>query len=89
MQKKYAELCRFMQNYAISGRIAYHVLSRTGEIRPITTKAFICLTLRTDILSVKGLDFQGFIVVYHPDPDESGVFQLIKEKQTSHNLSHL
>jgi hypothetical protein len=58
----------------------YYVRSQTGEVRPITTKAFICSTLRTDLLSVKGLNFQGYSIVHHPDPDESGVFQLIKGK---------
>jgi len=58
----------------------YYVRSRTGEIRPITTKAFICPTLRTDLLSVKGLNFQGYSIIHHPDPEESGVFPLIKGK---------
>jgi hypothetical protein len=58
----------------------YYVRSRTGEIRLITTKAFICPTLRTDLLSVKGLNFQGYSIIHHPDPEESGVFPLIKGK---------
>jgi hypothetical protein len=58
----------------------YYVRSLTGEIRPITTKAFICPTLRTDLLSVKGLNFQGYSIVHHPDPDELGVFPLSKAK---------
>ena len=35
----------------------YYVRTQTGEIRPITTKAFVCPKLGTDILSVKGLIF--------------------------------
>ena len=34
----------------------YYVRTRTGEIRPITTKAFICPKLGTDLLSVKSLN---------------------------------
>ena len=58
----------------------YHVRTRTREIRPITTKAFICPELGTDLLSVKGLNLQGYSVVHHPDPDESGIFPLINGK---------
>jgi hypothetical protein len=58
----------------------YFVRSRTGEIRLITTKAFICPTLKTDLLSVKGLNFKGYSIVHHPDPYESAVFSLIKGK---------
>ena len=58
----------------------YYVRTRTGEIRPITTKAFICPKLGTDLLSVKSLNFQGYSVVHHPDPDESGIFPLINGK---------
>ena len=63
---------------------ATHVCMKTyyvqGEIRPSTTKAFICPTLRTDLLSVNGLNFQGYSIIHHPDPEESGVFPLIKGK---------
>ena len=55
----------------------YYVRNWTGEIRPITTKAFICPKLGTDVLSVKGLNFQRYSNVHHPDPDESGIFLLI------------
>ena len=58
----------------------YYVRTQTGKIRPITTKAFICPRLGTDLLSVKGLNFQGYSVVHHPDPDESGIFPLINGK---------
>ena len=58
----------------------YYVRTRTGEIRPITTKAFICPKLRTDLLSVKGLNFQGYSVVHHPDPEESGIFPIFNGK---------
>jgi hypothetical protein len=58
----------------------FYVRSLTGEIRSITIKSFICPTLRTDLLSVKGLNIQGYTVVHHTDPDESGVFPLIKGK---------
>ena len=43
----------------------YYVRSRTGEIRPITAKAFICPALRTDLFSLKGLNFQGYSIVHH------------------------
>jgi hypothetical protein len=46
----------------------YYVRSLAGEIRLITTKSFICPMLRTDLFSVKGLIFQGYIILHHPDP---------------------
>ena len=58
----------------------YYVRTRTGEIRPITTKAFICPKLGTDLLSVKSLNFQGYSVTHHPDPDELGIFQILNGK---------
>jgi hypothetical protein len=42
--------------------------SRTGEIRAVTTQAFVVSSLRTDLLSVKSLNFQGYCVMHHPDP---------------------
>ena len=33
----------------------YYLRTQTGEIRPITIKAFICQKLGTDLFSVKGL----------------------------------
>ena len=66
----------------------YYVRTRTGEIRPITTKAFICPKLRTDLLSVKGPNFQGYSVVHHPDPDQE-YFQFSMGKQTNSDLLHL
>ncbi len=56
----------------------YYTRTQTGEIRPYTTKAFMCPKLRTDLLSLKGLKIQGYSVVHHPDPDQSGIFPLIK-----------
>ena len=47
----------------------YYVGTRTGEIRPITTKAFICSKLGTDLITVKSLNFQGYSVTHHPDPN--------------------
>ena len=58
----------------------FYVRTRTGEIRPITTKAFMCPKLGTDLLSVKGLNFQGYSVVHHLYPDEPGIFPLINGK---------
>ncbi len=40
----------------------YYVKSRTGEIRPLTTKAFIVPSLRSDLISVKSLKRQGYRV---------------------------
>ena len=54
--------------------------SRTGEFRAVTTQAFVVPSLRTDLLSVKSLNFQGYCVVHHPDPEESGLFPLIEGK---------
>ena len=57
-----------------------YVRTWTGEIRPITTKAFMCPKLGKDLLSVKGLNFQGYSVVHHSKPEESGIFPLIDGK---------
>jgi hypothetical protein len=46
----------------------YYVKSRTGDIRPITTKAFIVPSLRSDLISVKFFNRQGYRVVHDPDP---------------------
>ncbi len=46
----------------------YYVKSRPGEIRPITTKAFIVPSLRSDLISVKSVNRQGYRVVHDPDP---------------------
>jgi hypothetical protein len=58
--------------------------SRTGEIRAVTTQAFVVPSLRTDLLSVKLLNFQGYCVMHHPNPEESGLFQLIEGKMDCH-----
>ena len=58
----------------------YYVRIETGAICQITTKAFICPKLRTDLLSVKGLNFQGQSVVHHPDHEESGIFPILNGK---------
>ncbi len=68
----------------------YCFRSRTGDIRPITTKAFIFPKLKTDLISVKGLNFQGYSVVHHPDPDESEIFPMIKRKiENSQSLAFM
>jgi hypothetical protein len=59
----------------------YYVKSRTGEIRPKTTKAFIVSSLRSDLISVKSLSRQGYSVVHGPDPKESGIHPIINEKK--------
>ncbi len=67
----------------------YYVRFQTGDIRPITNKAFICPKLRTDLLSVKCLNFQGLNVLHHPDPDKSGIFLLINGKTDNSQSSAL
>ena len=64
----------------------FYVRTRTGEIRPITTKAFMCPKLGTDLLSVKGLNFQGYSGVHHPDQE---YFLSLMGKQTNSNPLHL
>ena len=44
----------------------YYVKSRTGAIRPLTTKAFIVPSLRSDLISVKSLNRQGYRVIHDP-----------------------
>jgi hypothetical protein len=58
----------------------YYVKSRTGEIRPLTTKAFIVPSLRSDLISVKSLNRQGYIVIHDPDPEESGRYPILNGK---------
>ncbi len=55
----------------------FYFRTRTGEFRGITTKTFITPGLRHDLLSVKALNRQGFCVIEHPDPDESGIYPVI------------
>ena len=58
----------------------YYVKSRTGEIRPLTTKAYIVSSLRADLISVKSLNHQGYRVVHDPDPEESGIYPIFDGK---------
>ncbi len=46
----------------------YYVKSRTGEIRPLSTQAFIVPSLRSDVISVKSLNRQGYRIIHDPDP---------------------
>ncbi len=55
----------------------FYFRTRTGEFRGITTKTFITPGLRHDLLSVKSLNRQGYCVIQHPDPDESGIYPVI------------
>ena len=64
-----------MKTYYVRTRTG--VKTRTGEILPIT---IICLKLGTDLLSVNCLNFQGYSVVHHPDPDESGILPILNGK---------
>ncbi len=50
----------------------YYLRTRTGEFCGLTTKAFVTPGLRHDLLSVEGLNRQGYCVVQHSDPVESG-----------------
>jgi hypothetical protein len=58
----------------------YYVKSRTGEIRPLTTKAFIAPSLKSDLISVKSLNSQGYRVIYDSDPEESGIYPIFDGK---------
>ncbi len=58
----------------------YYVKSRTGEIRPLTNKAFIVPSLRSDLISVKSLNLQGSSVIHDPDPEESGKYPIFNGK---------
>jgi hypothetical protein len=63
--------------------------SRTGEIRPLTTKAFIVPSLRADLISVKSLNCQGYRIIHDPDPEESGIYPIFDGKIFKSNLLHL
>jgi hypothetical protein len=58
----------------------YYVKSGTREIHPITTKAFIFPSLRSDPISVKTLNRQRYRVVHDPDPEESGIYPIFNGK---------
>jgi hypothetical protein len=58
----------------------YYVKSRTGEIRPLTTKAFIVPSLRSDLISVKSLNRQGYGAIHDPDPEQSGIYPIFNGK---------
>ncbi len=58
----------------------YYVKSRTGEIRPLTTKAFIVPSLRADQIPVKSLNRQGYRIIHDPDPEESGIYPIFDGK---------
>ncbi len=53
--------------------------SRTGEIRPLT---FIVPSPRSDLISVKSLNHQGYRVIHDPDPEEleSGIYPIFNGK---------
>ncbi len=57
-----------------------YVKSRTGEIRPIVIKAYIVPSLRSELISVKSLNRQGYRVVHDPDPEESGIYPIFNLK---------
>ncbi len=61
----------------------YYVKSRTDEIRPLTTKAYIVPSLRADLISVKSLNRQGYRVVHDPDPEESGIYPIFNLRPPS------
>jgi hypothetical protein len=58
----------------------YYVKSRTGEIRPIVTMAYIVPSLRTDLVSVNPLNRQGNRVMHDADPEESGLSPVFNRK---------
>jgi hypothetical protein len=51
-----------------------------GEIRPIVVKAYVVPGLKHDLFSLKGLNKCGYAVFHHPDPEESGVYDVINKK---------
>ncbi len=57
----------------------YYVKSRTGEIRPLATKAYIVPSLRADLISVISLNRQGYRGVHDPDPEESGIYPIFNK----------
>ncbi len=58
----------------------YYVRHLFGEICPILVKADVVPGLKYDLLSVKGLNKCGYAVFRHPDPEELGVYAVIKKK---------
>ncbi len=58
----------------------YYICDRLGKIRPIIVKAYVVPGLKQDLLSVEGLNTAGYLVHYHPDPEQSGVYAVINNK---------
>ena len=58
----------------------YFAIDRTGELRPISVKAYIVPGLRYDLLSVKGLNRAGYRVIHDEDGHESGIYAVINKK---------
>jgi hypothetical protein len=60
----------------------YYIKSRTGEIRQIVSNLKVYIVpwlrfLRTDLISVKSLNSQGYRVIHDADPEESGIFPVL------------
>ncbi len=58
----------------------YYVCDRLGEVPQIIVKAYIVPGLMHDLISVKGLNKAGYAVIHHPDPEQSGVYDVINNK---------
>ena len=58
----------------------YFVSDRTVELRQLTTKTFTVKNFKHDLLSGKSLNKAGYMVVYHPDPEELGLYAVLEGK---------
>ncbi len=56
---------------------AFYFRTRTGEFRGVITRAFVIPDLRHALLSVKGLNRQGYCIIQHPDAKGSGIYPVI------------
>jgi hypothetical protein len=58
----------------------FYVKFRTGEVRLIVSKTYIIPSLKSDLLSVKILNCQGYRFINDADPEDSGIFAVIDRK---------
>ena len=66
----------------------YYVKDRTGEIRPITTKAYYVKSLKHDLLGGRALTKEGYRLILDKDPDIAGIYPINKNGTKSIGKSH-
>ena len=65
----------------------YYVKDRTGEIRPITTKAYYVKSLEHDLLGGRALTKEGYCVILDKDPEIAGIYPMNKNGEINREKS--